>query len=91
MLWRQSSIFFSYIQITHKLPLLPLQKSMSSFNNIKELAQGYLQDVDLESLEKAYKFAEKIHADQIHPTSGEPYIVHIHSVTEILLAMKRWY
>jgi GTP pyrophosphokinase len=61
---------------------------MSSFNNIKELAQGYLQDVDLESLEKAYKFAEKIHADQAHPTSGEPYIVHVRSVTEILLAMK---
>ncbi|UCD65503.1 MAG: bifunctional (p)ppGpp synthetase/guanosine-3',5'-bis(diphosphate) 3'-pyrophosphohydrolase [Deltaproteobacteria bacterium] len=61
---------------------------MSSFNSIKELAQGYLLDVDLEPLEKAYIFAEKTHADQAHPTSGEPYINHLLSVTEILLVMK---
>ena len=68
---------------------MPLQKSMSRFNNtIKELALGYLQEKDLEPLEKAYKFADKIHADQVHPTSGEPYIVHLLSVTEILLTMR---
>jgi GTP pyrophosphokinase len=61
---------------------------MSDFNTIKELALGYLQEKDLEPLEKAYKFAEMIHADQVHPTSGEPYIVHLLSVTEILLTMR---
>ncbi|MEK6197152.1 MAG: bifunctional (p)ppGpp synthetase/guanosine-3',5'-bis(diphosphate) 3'-pyrophosphohydrolase [Desulfobacterales bacterium] len=61
---------------------------MSDFNTIKELARSYLQDKDLEPLEKAYKFADKIHADQVHPTSGEPYIAHVLAVTEILLTMK---
>jgi GTP pyrophosphokinase len=61
---------------------------MSSFNNIQKLAQGYLHDVDLDPLEKAYRFAEKAHADQVHPTSGEPYIDHLLAVTEILLDMK---
>jgi GTP pyrophosphokinase len=61
---------------------------MTDFNNIKELAQSYLHDVDLEPLEKAYKFAENIHADQVHPTSGELYFTHLLSVTEILLSMK---
>src|SRR5210317_357166 len=61
---------------------------MSDFNTIKELALGYLQEKDIEPLEKAYKFVEMIHADQVHPTSGEPYIVHLLSVTEILLKMR---
>ena len=61
---------------------------MQEFKTIKELAQGYLLDVDIEPLEKAYKFAEEVHADQVHPTSGEPYIVHLLSVAEILLTMK---
>ena len=61
---------------------------MPGFEDIKELAEGYLHGVDLEPLEKAYHFAAKVHADQMHPTSGEPYIVHLLSVTEILLAMK---
>ena len=61
---------------------------MSDFNTIKELALDYLQEKDIEPLEKAYKFAEMIHADQVHPTSGEPYIVHLLSVTEILLTMR---
>ncbi|MGB5883622.1 MAG: bifunctional (p)ppGpp synthetase/guanosine-3',5'-bis(diphosphate) 3'-pyrophosphohydrolase [Desulfobulbales bacterium] len=61
---------------------------MLSFNNIKDLAQGYLHDVDLAPLEKAYHFAEKVHAGQMHPISGEPYIAHVLAVTEILLFMK---
>ena len=61
---------------------------MSDFNTIKELARSYLQDKDLEPLEKAYKFADKVHADQMHLTSGEPYIAHVLAVTEILLTMK---
>ncbi len=61
---------------------------MPSFKDIKELARGYLHEGDLEPLEKAYLFAEKVHADQVHPTSGESYIAHLLSVTEILLVMK---
>jgi GTP pyrophosphokinase len=61
---------------------------MLSYNDIEDLAQGYLHDVDLEPLEKAYYFAEKVHAGQVHPTSGEPYIAHLLAVTEILLVMK---
>ena len=61
---------------------------MSELNEIKKLAESYLHGVDLEPLEKAYLFAAKVHADQIHPTSGEPYIDHLLSVAEILLTMK---
>jgi len=61
---------------------------MPDFNRIKELAQGYLHEEDLKPLEKAYHFAEKVHADQVHPTSREPYIIHALSVAEILLEMK---
>ncbi len=61
---------------------------MPGFDDIKELAEDYLHGVDLEPLEKAYHFAANVHADQMHPTSGEPYIVHLLSVTEILLGMK---
>ena len=61
---------------------------MPDFNRIKELAQGYLHEEDLQPLEKAYHFAEKVHADQVHPTSREPYIIHALSVAEILLEMK---
>jgi GTP pyrophosphokinase len=61
---------------------------MTSFNQINELAQGYLDGADLEPLEKAYRFAEEVHGDQMHPTSGEPYISHLLSVTEILLSMR---
>jgi GTP pyrophosphokinase len=61
---------------------------MTDFSAIKEAAQKYLLDLDLEPLEKAYHFAEKVHADQVHPTSGEPYILHLLAVTEILVTMK---
>jgi GTP pyrophosphokinase len=52
---------------------------MLSYNDIKDLAQGYLHDVDLEPLEKAYYFAEKVHAGQVHPTSGEPFAEKVHT------------
>ena len=61
---------------------------MTAFEAIKKLAASYLREEDLVPLEKAFHFAVKVHADQIHPTSGEPYIVHLLSVTEILLTMK---
>jgi len=61
---------------------------MTAFEAIKKLAINYLREEDLVPLEKAFHFAAKVHADQIHPTSGEPYIVHLLLVTEILLTMK---
>lgn len=61
---------------------------MPDFNEIKKLAESYLHGVDLAPLEKAYLFAAKVHADQVHPTSGEPYIIHLLSVAQILLTMK---
>jgi len=61
---------------------------MSDINNIKELARSYLQDEDIETLEKAYTFAEEIHTDHVHPTSGEPFIDHALAVTEILLSLR---
>jgi len=61
---------------------------MPDFNEIKKLAESYLHGVDLAPLENAYLFAAKVHADQVHPTSGEPYIIHLLSVAQILLTMK---
>ena len=61
---------------------------MPAFDDIKKLAANYLREEDLEPLEKAYHFAAKVHMDQVHPTSGEPYIDHLLAVTEILLTMK---
>ena len=61
---------------------------MSDINKIKDLALSYLQDEDIDSLEEAYRFADKIHTDHVHPTSGEPFIAHALSVAEILLTLK---
>jgi GTP pyrophosphokinase len=61
---------------------------MLSFDEINNLAKGYLHDVDIEPLQEAYKFAAMMHEGKIHPTSGEPYINHLLAVAEILLAMK---
>jgi len=61
---------------------------MPDFNKIYELARGYLHEDALAPLEKACEFAAKIHADQMHHTSDEPYINHALAVGEILLNMK---
>ena len=61
---------------------------MAEFAAIHNLAREYLQDTDLKPLEKAYRFADKVHTDHVHPTSGEPFIRHALEVAEILLAMK---
>jgi GTP pyrophosphokinase len=61
---------------------------MANFNDIKELANGYLHGMDLAPLEDAYEYALKVHEGQMHPISGEPYINHLLAVTQILLNMK---
>ena len=61
---------------------------MLSFNNINDLAKGYLHDMDLAPLQDAYEYAVKVHDSKLHPISGEPYISHVLAVAEILLTMK---
>ena len=61
---------------------------MPSFNDIKDLANGYLHDMDLAPLQEAYEYAVKVHDGKIHPSSGEPYINHLLAVADILLTMK---
>jgi len=61
---------------------------MLSFNDINDLAKGYLDDMDLASLQDAYEYAVKVHYSKLHPTSNEPYISHVLAVAEILLTMK---
>jgi GTP pyrophosphokinase len=61
---------------------------MPSFNDIKDLANGYLHDMDLAPLQEAYEYAVKLHDGKIHPSSGEPYINHVLAVADILLTMK---
>ena len=61
---------------------------MLSFNDINDLAGGYLHDMDLAPLQDAYEYAVQVHDGKIHPISGEPYIHHLLAVTQILLTMK---
>jgi GTP pyrophosphokinase len=61
---------------------------MPSFNDIKDLANGYLHDMDLAPLQEAYEYATKVHDGKIHPSSSEPYINHVLAVADILLTMK---
>jgi GTP pyrophosphokinase len=62
--------------------------AMLNYDTIKVHAAEYLGEADLAVLDEAYRFAAKIHEDQVHPTSGEPYMAHLFAVTEILLVMK---
>jgi GTP pyrophosphokinase len=61
---------------------------MPSFNDINDLAKGYLHDVEIAPLQDAYEYALQVHDGKIHPTSGEPYINHLLAVAQILLNMK---
>ena len=58
------------------------------FKEIKEtlIAQNYLKD-DVEQVEKAYKFAKKLHDGQFR-VSGEPYIIHPCEVAKILVTLE---
>ena len=60
---------------------------MPDISNLYSLTAGYLHDVDLEPLKKAYRFASERHAGHAHE-SGEPYLKHVIAVAFSLAAMK---
>lgn len=60
---------------------------MADIQNLLSLAAGYLHDVDLSPLKKAYAFVCERHGNMKHP-SGEPYREHLLEVAASLAAMK---
>ncbi len=60
---------------------------MSDIKHLQSLASGYLHDVDLTALDKAYAFACQRHGKQLH-ASGEPYVNHLLEVASSLAAMQ---
>ena len=60
---------------------------MSDLKQLLSLASGYLHDVDLTPLTRAYEFIVERHAGQRYP-SGEPYVDHLLAVASSLAAMK---
>ncbi len=60
---------------------------MTTIKEIIEQAAGYMPDVDLTPLQKAYDYAEKIYSGK-HRLSGRPYIYHALAVTEVLASMR---
>lgn len=61
---------------------------LETFKEIKELliAQKHSQE-DIEQVEKAYRFAKKLHDGQFR-ASGEPYIIHPVEVAKILAGLE---
>lgn len=61
---------------------------LETFKEIKELliTQKHLQE-DIEQVEKAYRFAKKLHDGQFR-ASGEPYIIHPVEVAKILAGLE---
>jgi len=60
--------------------------SMPDVIGLKTIARGYLHDVDLEPIDKAWDLAVKVHADKKH-FSGEPYLEHVLEVASTLASM----
>ena len=54
---------------------------------VLDKARQYLNEEDVEFLQRAYEFAEKAHSDQ-YRKSGEPYILHPIAVAEILIDLE---
>ena len=61
---------------------------IETFKEIKEIliSQKYAQE-DIALIEKAYKFAKKLHDGQFR-VSGEPYIIHPCEVAKILVGLE---
>ena len=60
--------------------------SMLGVNGLKTIAKGYLHDVDLEPIDKAWDFAVEVHKDKKH-FSGELYLEHVLEVASTLASM----
>lgn len=56
------------------------------FNALAKKIKKHHKHVDLDSVYKAFEFANKAHKGQIR-ASGEPYVFHVISVAEILLSL----
>lgn len=57
------------------------------FAKLKRIASGYLAEEDCAMLEKAYRFASEVHADQKRK-SGEPFVAHPIEVALILADLR---
>lgn len=60
---------------------------MKTFQGLLSIASGYLHDVDLKPLKRAYEFVRERHADTVHHT-GELYVQHLVEVATTLATMK---
>lgn len=60
--------------------------SVPSVIGLKTIARGYLHDVDLEPLDRAWDLAVRVHTDKKH-FSGEPYLDHVLEVASTLASM----
>ena len=60
--------------------------SIPNVISLKTITKGYLHDVDLEPIDKAWDFAVKVHAGKNH-FSGEPYLEHALEVASTLASM----
>lgn len=60
--------------------------SMLSAVGLKTIAKGYLHDIDLDPIDKAWDFAAKVHGDRKY-FSGAPYMEHVLEVASTLASM----
>ncbi|MDO8947304.1 MAG: bifunctional (p)ppGpp synthetase/guanosine-3',5'-bis(diphosphate) 3'-pyrophosphohydrolase [Desulfocapsaceae bacterium] len=60
--------------------------SMLSVTGLKTIAKGYLHDVDLEPIDKAWDLVVKVHTDKKH-FSGQLYLEHALEVASTLASM----
>jgi len=59
---------------------------MLSAIGLKTIAKGYLHDIDLDPIDKAWDFAAKVHGDRKY-FSGAPYMEHVLEVASTLASM----
>ncbi len=70
-------------QLLHKMQ----QRFKSDFEELMSQIRGYINDVDFESLKKAYDFGLEAHLRQ-RRYSGDPYFEHCLNVAKILTELK---
>jgi GTP pyrophosphokinase len=63
-----------------------MSASMLSAIGLKTIAKGYLHDIDLTPIDKAWDFAAKVHGDRRY-FSGAPYMEHVLEVASTLASM----
>ena len=63
------------------------QDRMTDLQGLLSIASGYLHDVDLAPLTRAYEFVSERHAGHVH-VSGEAYVQHLLEVAITLASMK---